>query len=313
MITSFAEILESVTAEPVRTLAVAAAGQESVLRAVKQAQAEDIAIPLLTGNQSEIERIADEINMDLAEVEIIDESDELRAAREATRTVHEGRAELLMKGHIHTDDFLRAVLDKEAGLRSGLIMSHVFVMEAPDQQRLIMVTDGAMNIAPDLETKAAIIMNVVYLAHLLGNPRPKVGVLAAVELVNPKMPTTLDAAALAGMARRRQFPECVVDGPFAMDNAISTKAAQIKGIAGEVAGQCDILLAPDIEAGNILVKTFSFLAGGRTAGVLVGAKAPVVLNSRADTAESKMLSIALGVMMHNMQRDSRLKVGRVHF
>ena len=313
MITRFSEILECVASEPMRTLAVAAAAQEGLLRAVKQAYDEDIARPLLVGDQAEIERIADEIGVGLEGIEIVNEPDDLLAARKAAAAVHEGRAELLMKGHIHTDDFLRAVLDKETGLRAGVIMSHVFVMEVPAQQRLIMVTDGAMNIAPDLETKADIIMNAVYLAHLLGNPCPKVGVLAAVELVNPKMPVTLDAAALGVMARRRQFPECIVDGPFAMDNAISVEAARIKWIPGEVAGQCDILLVPDIEAGNILVKTFSFLGGGQTAGVLVGAQAPVVLTSRADSPRAKMLSIALGVMMHNIQRDSRLKVGRVHF
>ena len=176
-----------------------------------------------------------------------------------------------------------------------------------------MVTDGAMNIAPDLVTKADIIMNAVYLAHLLGNPDPKVGVLAAIELLNPKMPATLDAAALSTMAQRSQFPRCTVDGPFAMDNAISAQAAEIKGIPGEVAGQCDILVVPNIEAGNILTKTFSFLCRGRSAGVLVGATAPVVLTSRADSAEAKLLSIATAVLMAGLQRDNRLKIGRVHF
>ncbi len=313
MITSFDQILERVAMEPTHTVAVAAAAQESVLRAVQRAHEEDIAEPLLVGDQAKIERIADDIGMDLSAVEIIDESNELVAAREAARAVRERRAGLLMKGHIHTDDFLRAVLDKETGLRTGLIMSHIFVLDVPAQQRLVMVTDGAMNIAPDLETKAAIILNAVYLAHLLGNPCPKVGVLAAVELVNPRMPITLEAAALAVMTRRRQFPKCIVDGPFGMDNAISVAAARTKRISGEVAGQCDILLTPNIEAGNILVKTFSFLCGGCTAGVLVGAQAPVVLTSRADSAESRLFSLALGVMMHHMERDSRVKIGRVHF
>ncbi len=313
MIASFDEVLERVASEPIRTLSVAVAAQEAVLQSVKQALDREIATALLVGDQGEIERIADSIDLDLSEVPIINEPDDLAAARKATLAVHERRAELLVKGHIHTDDFLRAILDKETGLRAGVIMSHVFIMEIPSAQRLLMVTDGAMNIAPDLETKAEIIMNAVYLAHLLDNPCPKVGVLAAVELVNPNMPATLDAASLGVMARRRQFPECVVDGPFAMDNAVSVEAARIKGIPGEVAGQCDILLVPTVEAGNILVKTFSFLAGGRTAGVLIGAQAPVVLTSRADSAESRLFSIALGMMMHNMQRTSRLKIGRVHF
>ena len=313
MVTSFEQILERVTMEPIRRLAVAAAAQQEVLESVKQAQDQGIATSLLVGDEAEIRRIAEDIDMNLDEVEIVDAPDDLSAAHQATQAVHDNRADLLMKGYIHTDDFLRAVLDKQTGLRTGSIMSHAFLLEVPDQQELLMVTDAAMNIAPDLETKAAIVMNAVYLAHLLGNPCPKVGVLAAVEVVNPNMPATLDAAALGAMARRGQFPKCIVDGPFAMDNAVSVAAAQIKGIPGEVAGRCDILVVPDIEAGNILVKTFSFLCGGKSAGVLIGAQAPVVLTSRADSAEARLRSIALGVMMHNMQRYSRLKIGRVHF
>ena len=313
MITSFDEVFEHIKSEPTRQVAVAAAGQPEVLESVKQAWQMGIATGLLVGDQDEIERIADEIDMELDGVGIIDAPDDLSAAHQATQAVHEHRADLLMKGYLHTDDFLRAVLDKQTGLRTGSIMSHAFLLEDPDQQRLLMITDGAMNIAPDLEMKAAIVMNAVYLAHLLGNPCPKIGVLAAVEVVNPNMPATLDAAALGAMARRGQFPRCMVDGPFAMDNAISVAAAQIKAIPGEVVGQCDILLVPDIEAGNILVKTFSFLAGGKSAGVLIGAQAPVVLTSRADSAEARLRSIGLGVMMHNMQRYSRLKIGRVRF
>ncbi len=313
MITSFDQILNQVVTEPTRRLAVAAAAQPEVLRSVKQAQDQGIVTSLLVGDEAEIRRLAEDIDMNLDEVEIVDTPDDLSAAHLATQAVHEGRADLLMKGYIHTDDFLRAVLDKQTGLRTGSIMSHAFLLEAPEQSKLLMVTDGGMNIAPDLEMKAAIIMNAVYLAHLLSNHCPNVGVLAAVELVNPNMPATLDAAALGAMARRGQFPKCIVDGPFAMDNAISVAAARIKEIPGEVAGQCDILLVPDIEAGNILIKTFSFLCGGKSAGVLIGAQAPVVLTSRADTAEARLRSIALGVMMHNIERRSRLKIGRVHF
>lgn len=313
MITSFEQILQAVAERPRQIVAVAVAHKRGVLEAVKEARQRGIADLLLVGNKPQIEELAHEIDLDLSGVEVIDERGYLRAARQATQAVREGSADLLMKGHIHTDDFLRAILDKETGLRSGVIMSHVFLLEVPHLNKLIMVTDGAMNIAPDLVIKADIIMNAVYLAHLLDNPRPKVGILAAVELVNPKMPATTDAAALCTMQLRGQFPECTVDGPFAMDNAISMAAAQIKGIPGEVTGQCDILVVPSIEAGNILVKTFSFLSGGRTAGVLIGAAAPVVLASRADSAEAKMLSIATAVLMAGLQRDSRLKIGKVHF
>jgi phosphate butyryltransferase len=231
----------------------------------------------------------------------------------AASLVRENQADVLMKGHVHTDDFLRGILDKEQGLRTGSIMSHVFLLDTRHLGRITMVTDGAMNIAPDLLTKGAIIMNAVYLAHLLGLDCPRIGVLCAVELVNPTMPATLEAAALATMSRRGQFPKCVVDGPLALDNALSVVAAKHKGIESEVAGHCDILLVPNIETGNILAKSFTYLARSLTAGVLVGAAAPVVLTSRADSAESKMYSLATAMLMANMKRDSRMKVGKVHF
>ncbi|HEY3398155.1 MAG TPA: bifunctional enoyl-CoA hydratase/phosphate acetyltransferase [Armatimonadota bacterium] len=310
MINSFAQILEEVRRQPRRKLALANAVSASALQAAVRARDEDMAESLLFGARAEIERLAAENHLDLSGLEIADVPDELEAARQAVAAVREGRADLLMKGLIHSDDFLRALLDKEVGLRSGALMSHIFLLELPD--RLLLITDGAMNIAPDLVTKAAIVLNAVYLANLLGNPRPKVGILAATELVNPAMGATLDAAVLATMARRGQFPDCEVDGPFALDNAVSVEAARLKKIPGDVAGHCDILLAPDIEAGNALAKAYSFLAGGRVAGVLVGAAAPVVLTSRADSDEAMMLSIATAVLMAQIVRNSRLKIGKIH-
>lgn len=307
------EIEQAVKDHPVQRLAVAVAQSESVLQAVKDAQTRAIADPVLVGEEREIREVAEKVGLDLVQAAVIDVADECEAAARAALEVREGRADVLMKGHLHTDDFLRAVLDKERGLRSEHIMSHVFILETTALNRLTLVTDGAMNIAPDLVGKANIIMNAVYLARLLGVQRPKVCVLAAVELVNPNMPATLDAAALAKMNDRGQFPECEVDGPFALDNAVSTLAAEIKRIKSPCAGLGDILLAPDIESGNILAKSFSFLAGGRVAGVLVGAAAPVVLTSRADTAEAKLYSIATAVFMAGMKRDSRLKIGKVHY
>jgi phosphate butyryltransferase len=221
---------------------------------------------------------------------------------------------MLMKGHVHTDDFLRAVVHHESGLRClDVRMSHVFILEAKTVGRLLFVTDGAMNIAPDLEQKAQIALNAVYLARCFGIEKPKVGVVAAVELVNPNMPATLDAAAFAAMDRRGQVPYCIVDGPFGLDNAVSVEAARVKGITGPVAGQCDILLMPDIEAGNIMVKTFSFLGGGRTAGVVVGATVPIVLTSRADMPDARLFSLATAALMANMARDACLKIGKVHY
>ena len=313
MITSFDQLLDAIAEYPVRTVAVAVAEKEGILSAVADAMRLNVARPLLVGRRAAIEQAACAAGLPLDGVEIVDVADDLAAAAAATTAVHEGRADILMKGHIHTDDFLRAVLDKEHGLRTGAIMSHVFVLETTARGRLTFVTDGAMNIEPDLSKKADIILNAVYLARCFGVACPKVGVLAAVEVVNPAMPATLDAAALSTMQARGQFPDCIVEGPFALDNAVSVEAARVKGLQGDVAGECDILVTPDIESGNILSKSFAFLAGGRVAGVLVGAAAPVVLTSRADTAEAKLYSIAVAVLMANLVRSERLKIGQVHF
>jgi len=313
MITQFEQVLDAVVERRTLTVAVAVAETMSVMQAVKDAVDQDIAWPLLVGDSAMIHSLADDVGIDLTDVEVVHEPNDLKAARLATLAVRDGRAQMLMQGHIHTDDFLRAVLDKETGLRSGYIMSHVFILETLDRGRLTFVTDGAMNIAPDLTTKADIIMNAVYLARCFGIVTPKVGVLAAVEMVNPKMSATTDAAALSVMATRGQFPDCVVEGPFALDNAVSSIAAQVKGIGGDVAGNCDILVVPNIEAGNILTKSFSFIAHKSVAGVLVGASAPVVLTSRADSAEAKLYSLAVAVLMSNIERSQRLKIGRVHF
>ncbi len=313
-IRSFEELVQAVQKMERFRIAVAAANNFVSIAGVLRAREIGLAEPVLFGSRAQIERVARENVLDLEGVEIVDQPDEIAAARAAVKACHDGEAQMLMKGHIHTDDFLRAVLDKQIGLRQeGILMSHVFILDPPDLDRLIFVTDGAMNIAPTLEQKAQIILNAVYLARCFGIEEPKVGALAAVELVNPKMPATLDAAAFAAMDRRGQFPYCIVDGPFGMDNAVSVEAAKIKGINGPCAGQCDILLVPDIEAGNIMVKTFSFLAGGRTAGVVVGASVPIVLTSRADSSEARLYSVATAALMANMARDARLKIGRMHY
>jgi phosphate butyryltransferase len=313
MITSLQQVLESTKDHPIRTVAVAVAEQESVLESVRDALAADIARPLLFGSKSRIEAMAEKVGLDLAQCEVSDQPDCLAAAAKAVLAVREGRADLLMKGHIHSDDFLRAILHKDCGLRAGCVMSHVFVLETASRGKLTFVTDGAMNIAPDLATKAAIAMNAVFLANCFGIATPKVGILTAVELVNPAMPSTLEAAALAKMCSRGQFPKCQIEGPLALDNAVDRHAAEVKGIRGEVAGDCDILVCPDIESGNILSKSFAFLCGGRSAGVLVGASAPVVLTSRADSAEAKLFSIATAVLMVNLCRGGDLKIGAAHY
>jgi phosphate butyryltransferase len=311
---NFDELMDTVEAEPLRKVAVAVAQDITVIQALDEARRRNVAECVLFGDETEIRRLSGEADIDLRFAEVVDEPSPIRAVAAATRMVRDGDADILMKGYVHTDDFLRGVLHKEHGLRTGSIMSHVFVVEQPEEGRLIYVTDAAMNIAPDLEQKAAILLNAVYLARLYGIERPKVAVLAAVELVNPAMPATLEAAALAKMADRRQYsPGPVVDGPFALDNAVSPSAASHKNITGPVAGAADVLVVPDVEAGNIFVKGLVYFAGRRAVGLLVGAAAPVVLTSRADTRELKLLSVAGAVLMVNRAREMQLKVGKVHY
>jgi phosphate butyryltransferase len=310
---NFDEMLALVEPQPLRKVAVACGQDAAVIQAAEEARKRNIAETTLVGDGKEIRRIASSVGADLSGA-IINQPDPILAVAEAARMVSAGQADILMKGYIHTDDFLRGVLNKDYGLRTGSIMSHVFIVEAAELDKLLFITDGAMNIAPSLEQKSAILLNAVFLARHFGVAEPKVAILAAVELVNPAMPATVDAAVLAKMADRRQYvPHCIVDGPFALDNAVSRRAAEHKKITGPVAGQADILLVPDIEAGNMLSKALVYLGGKRQIGLLVGARAPVVLTSRADTAECKLLSMAGAVLMVNMERKLQLKVGKVHY
>ena len=309
-----ADIVAAVTDYPVKRVAVAAAADRTVVEAVQMAIEKNVATAVLVGDETAIRSHAEQAGLSLNPEDIIHEPLPEKAALRAAECVSSGRADVLMKGHIHTDDFLRAVLDRDVGLRSGMRMSHVFACEMPAFDRLVLVTDTAMNIAPDLEAKAEIILNADYFCQVLGLSQPRVACLAAVELLNPKMPATVDATCLAKMADRNQYaPACIVDGPFALDNALSPAAARHKNIDGPVAGRADVLLVPDIEAGNILVKSFVYTAQARVAGVVIGAKAPVVLTSRADSAESKFYSIAAAVLTSGVQRALRLKIGRVHY
>jgi phosphate butyryltransferase len=310
----FDALLRLVEKHPVRKVAVAVAQDPTVIEAVHEARKRDIAEAVLVGDEREIRKAAESAGVPLDGTPIVDLADPLQALSAAVKMASSGEAEILMKGYVHTDDFLRALLDKEHGLRTGSIMSHVFIAEVRPQDKLIFITDGAMNIAPDLQQKAAILLNAVHLANIFGVMNPRVAVLAAVELVNPAMPATLDAAALAMMSDRGQFvPPSTVGGPFALDNAVSVRAAAHKKIGGPVAGQADILLVPSIEAGNMLAKSLVYFGGHRLIGLLVGAKTPVVLTSRADTMESKMLSIAGAVLMVNIKRALKLKIGKVHY
>ena len=311
---NFDQLLDLIKDKPVRTIAVAAADDHTVIEAAHAARQANIAQTILIGSKQGILKKAANIKFSLNADDVIDEPDDIKAALGAVALTAAGKADIVMKGYIHTDDFLRAVLNRDQGLRSGIVMSHVFIIEVPAFDKFLFITDGAMNIAPDLQQKAEIILNAVHLANLFGVTKPKVAVLAAVELVNPNMPATLDATVLAKMSQRNQFrPEVTIDGPFALDNAISSIAAKHKGITGPVAGSADILLVPNIEAGNMLAKSLVYLGHYRLAGVLVGAAAPVVLTSRADSVQAKMLSMGAAVMMVNAQRQLRLKIGKLHY
>ncbi len=309
--TTFDDVLEAIKPYPKKRVAVAVGQDDAVLEAVSRAELENVADCILVGDADKIRACADALGTDISKADIVHEQDVNKAALKAVELVSSGDCHIAMKGKLHTDDFLRAVLDKQVGLRSGLLLSHVFVLEiAGPVKKLLFVTDGAMNIAPTLEDKAQIASNAIGLALLFGIPVPKVAVLAAVELVNPKMPATQDAASLAMMSLRGQFESGVVEGPLALDLAVSKAAAKTKGVGGEVAGAANVLLVPSLEAGNILVKGFSYLGGGRTAGLVVGAKAPIVLTSRSDSSESKFHSIACAVYAANLQ-SVHVKLGKV--
>ena len=295
---NFNQLIEEATQQSKQTIAIAAAADPDILEAVAKAINVGLAKFLLFGNQARIEDILNENHLGLIEkpeIKIIHTASNEEAAFSAVKAVRDKKAGVLMKGNLSTSIILKAVLNKENGLRSGKILSHVAVFEVPNYKKWILLTDAAMNIAPDLEQKAEIIKNAVLIANAIGIPMPKVAPLAAVEVVNPAMGATLDAAILTQMNRRGQIPNCIVDGPLALDNAISALAAKHKGVAGEVAGNADILLVPAIEVGNVLYKSLVYFANAKVGAVLAGATAPIVLTSRTDSAESKLYSLALAV------------------
>jgi phosphotransacetylase len=289
--------------EPVPT-AVVYPCEESALAGAVEAGALGLIAPILVGPAAEIRAIAKKGGIDLGGAEIVDAPNGPAAAAKGVALVREGKAELLMKGSLHTDELLGAVVAKETGLRTGRRISHVFLMDVPTYHKVLIVTDAAINIAPSLEDKVDICQNAIDLARSLGVERPKVAILAAVETVNSKMQATLDAAALCKMAERGQIRGGVLDGPLAFDNAISKDAAKTKGIVSEVAGDPDILLAPDLEAGNILAKQLTFLANADSAGLVLGARVPVILTSRADSVRARIASCAVAKLSAHARRRS---------
>ena len=300
MLRTFDEVLEKAKDYGPKKIAVASAGAEDVLKAVEAARKEGVADSILVGDKKEIIQIANKRGIDPTNYEIIDLPDKTEATRCAVELVRNKKASILMKGMIGTARLLKAILDKEIGLRTDRILSHVYTLQIKGYDRLLTMTDGAMSISPDLKQKSQIIQNAIYYAHSMGIEKPKVAVVAALELVNPDMPATIDAACLAKMSERGQIVGGIVDGPLGFDNAISKEAAKHKGVESPVSGEVDIVLVPNIESGNIFAKGLVYLAKAVPAGLLLGAKVPVVLVSRSDSAQSKLYSIALGVLMSEM-------------
>lgn len=297
MLTSMDAIREKALTLPRQTVAVACAQDAEALKAVAQAHALGLAHFILVGNTEKIKKLADRMELDLSAFELVDARGEVGGAAATVAVVASGRAQILLKGFLDSSVLFKAVLDRNAGLRNGATVSHTVVMDVPGFDKLYLLTDAAMIIRPDLQTKRQIVLNAVQVARALGNPDPVVGVLCESEKVNPKMPATVDAAALVEMNRSGELPGCRVGGPYALDNAISEQAARHKGMKDPLAGKADILLAPDLAAGNIFYKSLMYFARARSAGVVVGTKAPVLLNSRADSHETKINAVALGILM----------------
>ncbi|MFL6796610.1 MAG: phosphate acetyltransferase [Xanthobacteraceae bacterium] len=286
---------------PPRTI-VAHPCDESSLAGPLQAAAAGLIVPILVGPAAKISAVARQHGLDLGSTEIVDAPHSEAAATKAVELIQQGKGELLMKGSLHTDELMRAVASSKTGLRTARRISHVFVMDVPTYPETLFITDAAVNIFPDLEAKRDIIQNAIDLFTQVGLGTPRVAILSAVETVTPKIPSTLDAAALCKMAERGQITGGILDGPLAFDNAISPEAVKIKGIVSPVAGRAQILVVPDLEAGNMLAKNLSFLAKADAAGIVLGARVPIILTSRADSVRSRMASCAVAVLYADARR-----------
>lgn len=284
--------------------AVAHPCDETSLKGAVEAADLGLLNPILVGPRAKIQAIAKQASIDIARYELVDTPHSKAAADEAVRLVREGKAEMLMKGSLHTDELMGAVVARDTGLRTARRISHCFVMDVPILEQAIIITDAAVNIFPTLEDKVHITQNAIDLAHSLGNSQPKVAILSAMETVNPKVPSTIEAAALCKMADRGQITGGTLDGPLALDNAINLTAAKIKKIESQVAGRADILVVPDLEAGNMLAKSLSFLADADAAGIVLGARVPIILTSRADSVMTRLASCAVAALVANARRAS---------
>lgn len=299
---AFEDIVQRARAQGPLPMAVAhPCSPEALLGAVEAAE-QQLAIPLLVAPVAKLSKLAQSLDIDLARFEVVDVPHSHAAAETAVSLVREGRADILMKGSLHTDELMSEVLARATGIRTDRRISHTFIMKVESYPRYLFITDAAINIVPDLLAKADICRNAIDLCHSLDIAQPKVAILAAVETINPGMTSTLDAAALCKMADRGQITGAILDGPLAFDNAISVEAAQTKGIVSPVAGQPDILLVPDLESGNMLAKQLTYLAGAASAGIVMGAKVPIVLTSRADDAAGRLASTAVAVLLAHQRK-----------
>ncbi len=275
---------------------------ETSLRGVIEAADAGIIVPILVGPAAKIAAVAKKHNLDISRFEIVDADHSEEAAAKAVEMIHSGKGELLMKGSLHTDELMRAVTSSKTGLRTARRISHVFIMDVPTHPDTLFITDAAINIAPDLDTKRDIIQNAIDLFTQIGLGTPRVAILSAVETVTSKIPSTIEAAALCKMAERGQITGGLLEGPLAFDNAIDPEAARIKGIHSEVAGRGQILVVPDLEAGNMLAKNLSFLSKADAAGIVLGARVPIILTSRADSVRTRMASCAIAVLYADARR-----------
>jgi phosphate acetyltransferase len=294
----FHKFLERCKELPAITTAVCWPLSDVALSGAVEAAAEGLIQPTLVGDEAAMKDLAAKIGVDISGFPILQANNESKAAELSVALCRSGEALAMMKGSLHTDELMKAVMQRETGLRSGRRISHVFVMDTPAYARTVLITDAAINIAPELEDKIHIVQNAIDLAHALGIPEPRVALLSAMETVNPKIQSTLDAAALCKMADRRQIKGGILDGPLAFDTAVSVKAAKIKGLVSPVTGKADILVVPDLESGNMLAKQLEYFGGAQLAGIVLGARVPIILTSRADSAETRLTSCAVAVLLH---------------
>ena len=294
----FHQFLERCKELPAITTAVVWPLSDVALNGAIEAAAEGLIKPTLIGDEAEIRALAARIGADISAFNILDAETEYRAAELGVNMCRSGNAQAMMKGSLHTDELMKAAMQRDTGLRTSRRISHVFVMDTPAYARTLLITDAAINIKPEFEDKIHIVQNAIDLAHALGIPEPKVALLSAVETVNPKIPSTMEAAALCKMADRGQITGGILDGPLAFDTAVSINAAKIKHLDSPVTGQADILVVPDLESGNMLAKQLEYLGGAQLAGIVLGARVPVILTSRADSAETRLTSCAVACLLH---------------